>query len=95
MALPLINTAAALAIGEPCVVHSGTGNVSVVITCRCHPENVPMVLKGADCGALCLNCGNVYQIVKAEYDVRFHEGGIPLVGVAVVARQSKESSIDA
>lgn len=82
--IPLLN--------QPVTVYGDTAAVSIVIKCNCDAANPPFVLRGTDVGGLCSRCGNVYQIVRAAYDIRQNIDGLPLVGVAITGRQKTEET---
>jgi len=65
----------------------------VTLTCKCHQDNTPVFLRGADVAAACMRCGNIYQIVAASYDIRNPTQGLPSVGVAVMGNHRADIKV--
>lgn len=55
-------------IGQAFEGHEGFAMAT--LTCRCKPDNVPLLITHVDVGAVCSGCGNVYGITKVEFDRR-------------------------
>lgn len=97
MAIELVGHSNIPMIGDPITVHEGTASAQVAITCKCKPDNPPAVLRGVDVAVICQECGNVYQIVAVQYDIRRHQDGLPRIAVAKIGvatppeDQSKDS----
>ena len=55
-------------VGQPLAVHE----ISIVasITCRCRPENTPMLITGLAIGAICPHCQHTYAIMTVAFDRR-------------------------
>lgn len=72
-------------VGQPLVVHEGL--VLATMTCRCHRENAPLMIRGVDVAAVCRRCSSVYAITKVEFD-RVAGDAAPKVWVSLVSRQA-------
>jgi hypothetical protein len=53
-------------LGQVLKVHAGF--VTAVLTCTCHRDNPPIVLRGCDNLVPCRACGKVFAITKVSYD---------------------------
>jgi hypothetical protein len=70
------------------------GGASAVVTCLCLPKNLPILLRGVDQLLQCAHCGNVYYIVKVEFDRQVGDLE-PRVTVAYFTKDQAEALRDA
>ena len=62
-------------VGQPVTVNEL--NIFASVTCKCQPDNTPILILGVTQGMTCLSCKKTYIIVKAQFDksvdpVRIH-----------------------
>lgn len=70
-------------VGRPADAHEAIA--MAIITCRCAPENVPMLILNVQYSVVCPRCRNIYRIMRVHFDA---VNGEPLVAdVALVGRQ--------
>lgn len=67
------------------VLKAHMGYVLVTFTCLCKPTNDPQLIRGTDQAAVCPSRGNVYRIVKVDFDASKGQHQ-PQVVVALIGR---------
>lgn len=55
-------------VGQPCAVFEA--QISTIVLCNCHEDNVPFLVNGVDTIKQCPRCGEAYVIMCAEFDRR-------------------------
>ena len=53
-------------VGQPVTVNEL--NILASVTCKCQPDNLPILILGVAQGMTCLSCKKTYIIVKAQFD---------------------------
>lgn len=89
--IPRIGDSHIPTVGEPMEVLEG--NLQAVFRCKCKPDNRPMFLNSTYTRAACPECGAVFMIAMAVYDITQGDQQ-PQIGVAIIGKMVRKDAAE-